>query len=542
MCYHISRIFDILLNIVVLVINSRGGAGINSHTHQFHQRLTLEICTGLDIEDTLGRGFRYLKKYIPADGMTFDVTKPDGSLMSIARVTPDGVDIHDVPVPLSSEARENVRDTENAEDIEIFNAPDRNPTSRDFSRHFGLEAFSCIVVNLISENEFQGWLAIYAFGVNQYTNEDAEFLSRVKAPLSIAMSNALKYREIQKFSKDMETENQELYQELMHASGSRIIGAESGLKEVTALVKKVSPTDTPVVLLGETGVGKDVMANAIHLFSNRKTGPIIKVNCGAIPRDLIDSELFGHEKGAFTGATARKRGKFERADRGTLFLDEIGELSLDAQVRLLRAIQFREIERVGGTSTVNADVRIIAATHRNLEELIAAGRFREDLYYRLNVFPIHIPPLRQRKEDIPALVHYLMEKKSRELNFSPSPELPLHAMAQLMDYDWPGNVRELSNIIERSLILNRNAPLAFDPLKTTSHPATAETRQETARDTGIIPLNDVIAQHIRKALIKSAGRIEGPKGAAKLLDLHPSTLRSKIKKFNIQFKRPSGRR
>jgi len=277
-----------------------------------------------------------------------------------------------------------------------------------------------------------------------------------------------------------------------------------------------------------------VIANAIHLFSNRKTGPIIKVNCGAIAKDLIDSELFGHEKGAFTGAAAQKRGKFERANGGSLFLDEVGELSLDAQVRLIRAIQFKEIERVGGTSTVNVDVRVIAATHRNLENLTISGGFREDLYYRLNVFPIYIKPLRERKEDIPALVHYFMEKKSRDMNFYPAPKLSKHAMNQLMNYDWPGNVRELSNIIERSLILNRNAPISFDHLKTSGLTARSKNGQKTIANDEIIPLNDMIARHIQNALTKTSGRIEGPKGAAKLLKIHPNTLRSKIKKLNIR--------
>jgi len=349
------------------------------------------------------------------------------------------------------------------------------------------------------------------------------------------MSNALKYREIKQFSKDVETENKELYQELMNASGRRIVGAESGLKAVMTLVKKVSPTNSPVILFGETGVGKDVIANAIHLFSNKKAGPVIKVNCGAIPKDLIDSELFGHEKGAFTGALAQKRGKFERANGGTLFLDEVGELSLDAQIRLLRAIQFKEIERVGGTLTVNIDVRIIAATHRNLEDLIVSGRFREDLYYRLNVFPIHIPPLRERKEDIPALVHYFMEKKARDLNVHSRPKLSIHAMDQLVNYDWPGNVRELSNIIERSLILNRNGPLSYDHLKTSGRAVPPQSGDKTMKGHEIIPLNEMIARHIQNALIKTSGRIEGPKGAATLLDLHPNTLRSKIKKLNIKF-------
>ena len=211
-------------------------------------------------------------------------------------------------------------------------------------------------------------------------------------------------------------DNRYLYDELRSVSGDEIIGSDFGLKTVMEMVRQVAPLDSPVLLLGETGTGKEVIANAIHYSSPRKDGPFIKVNCGAIPETLLDSELFGHEKGAFTGAISQKRGRFERADKGTIFLDEIGELPLQAQVRLLSVLQTREIERVGGTSPIPVDIRIISATHRDLEEMIASRRFREDLWFRLNVFPITIPPLRQRREDIPALLHHLMERKSRELS------------------------------------------------------------------------------------------------------------------------------
>jgi len=218
-------------------------------------------------------------------------------------------------------------------------------------------------------------------------------------------------------------------------------------------------------LLGETGTGKEVFANAIHYSSPRKNGPFIKVNCGAIPETLLDSELFGHEKGAFTGAVSQKRGRFERANKGTIFLDEIGELPAPAQVRLLRVLQTKEIERVGGATSIPVDVRIISATNRNLQEMIASGRFREDLWFRLNVFPIMIPPLRQRREDIPALVHHLIERKSKELKLTGRPVLAPGAIDRLMAHEWPGNVRELENMIERSLIQHRGAgALSFETL------------------------------------------------------------------------------
>jgi transcriptional regulator with GAF, ATPase, and Fis domain len=508
---------------------------MNVDKNLFFQKVTLKICSSLEIETALLKSFNYLRRYIPADGMTFDITDQDGSLLSIARVTSKRAEIHDIRIPLSPDAHREGKENENVKEVMIFNGPDLNPTSKDFANILKIKEASYLVLNLPLGDNWLGGLALYALGQTLYTREHAELLFLVRKPFSIAMSNALKYREIQTFSDNIAKENQGLYRELMTISGDSIIGAESGLKEVMTLVKHVSAVESPVMLLGETGVGKDLIANAVHMGSGRRTGPIVKVNCGAIPENLIDSELFGHEKGAFTGAVSQKRGKFERANGGTLFLDEVGELSLNAQVRLLRAIQFKEIERLGGTGIVHVDARIIAATHRNLEKLIRSGKFREDLYFRLNVFPIHIQPLRERKKDIPALVHYFVEKKAKELKLYPPPELGNNAMDQLLDYDWPGNIRELSNIIERSLILNRKTPLSFNYLKPTGLTISAGETKGNSEEDQIIPFDEMITRHIRKALRKTGGRIEGPKGAATLLHLHPNTLRSKIKKFKIQF-------
>ncbi len=508
---------------------------MNVDKNLFFQKVTLKICGSLEIEKTLFNSFNYIRQYIPADGLTFDITEPDGSLLSIARATPKGIEICDILVPLSPDAHKEAKRNNHVEDVMIYNAPDLNPISKDFAKSLKIKEASYLVLNLILEDGCSGGLAIYAFGQNVYTHKHAKLLSLVKEPFSIAMSNALKHRKLQKISENRKEENQGLYRELMEITGDKIIGAESGLKGVMALVKHVSFVESPVILLGETGVGKDVIANTIHMFSGRSNGPLVKVNCGAIPENILDSELFGHEKGSFTGAIYQKRGKFERANGGTLFFDEVGELSLDAQVRLLRAIQFKEIERVGGTKTVHVDVRIIAATHRNLEELIRSGKFREDLYFRLNVFPIQIPPLRERKEDIPTLVHYFVEKKAKDLKLYPPSKLTNHAMGQLMDYDWPGNVRELSNIIERSLILNRKTPLSFNHLKFSGLTIKAGETQDIIEDNEIIPLDEMISRYIQKILRKTSGRVEGPKGAAILLGLHPNTLRSKIKKLKIQF-------
>jgi transcriptional regulator with GAF, ATPase, and Fis domain len=303
------------------------------------------------------------------------------------------------------------------------------------------------------------------------------------------------------------------------------------------MVRQVAPINTPVMLLGESGVGKEVIANAIHFLSRRKNAPLVRVNCGAIPGNLLDSELFGHQKGAFTGAIESRKGRFERADKGSIFLDEIGELSLQAQVRLLRVIQNNEIERVGGKSTIPIDVRIIAATHRNLEEMIASGQFREDLWYRLNTFPIMIPPLRQRKEDIPALVHYFLERKSKDLMIHTLPVITTSDMERLKDYSWPGNVRELENLIERALIKNRgrkeSEPLRFDHF--TFSEKNGGIHELPAVDLNMLTLDEAMSQHIKRALQLSGGKISGYNGAAQLLGINPNTLRSRMRKLRIPF-------
>jgi len=285
-----------------------------------------------------------------------------------------------------------------------------------------------------------------------------------------------------------------------------------------------------VLLLGETGSGKDVVANAVHFSSPRKDGPFVKINCGAIPDTLIDSELFGHEKGAFTGAINRKRGCFERAHDGTVFLDEIGELPLQAQVRLLRVLQDKEIQRVGGDQTISLNVRIIAATNRDLVQMVKDGSFREDLWFRLNVFPIHLPPLRERAHDIPALVQHFVEKKAADLKLPDIPVIAPHAIEALMTYTWPGNVRELANIVERALILNPQGPVDFGSLGSAQPHATVSA-PEMAPAT--YNLDDAMSSHIRKAVEKANGKIHGEGGAAELLGINPNTLRSRMKKLGI---------
>jgi transcriptional regulator with PAS, ATPase and Fis domain len=321
-------------------------------------------------------------------------------------------------------------------------------------------------------------------------------------------------------------------------SRDKLSGGAVGLKDVMKKAAQVAHLSSPVLLLGETGVGKEIVANAIHSRSMRREGPFIRVNCGAIAETLADSELFGHEKGAFTGAVSLKRGIFERADKGTVFLDEIGELSLQAQVKMLRVLQHKEFERVGGSGPVKVDIRIIAATHRNLEDMVREGTFREDLWFRLNVFPIVIPPLRERKSDIPALVQHFIDRKSHELGIKNPPRLSPGAIDLLMAYHWPGNVRELENIVERALIVNKEGEaLSFDNLL--PHQETRETTVRPEVNESLL-MDDAMARHIKYVLDLSKGKVHGKGGAAEVLGVNASTLRARMRNLGIAFGR--GRR
>ncbi len=304
------------------------------------------------------------------------------------------------------------------------------------------------------------------------------------------------------------------------------------------MVKKVAVLDNSILLLGETGVGKEIIAEYIHRSSPRHEGPFIPINCGAIPETLVESELFGHEKGAFTGAVAKKLGRFERANGGTIFLDEIGELPPIAQVRLLRVLQNRYIERVGGTESIPVDIRVIAATHRDLEKMIREKTFRKDLWFRINIFPIIIPPLRDRKMDIPSLTQFFIEKKSKELNLSSSLILAPGTIDYLMNYDWPGNVRQLENEVERALILQSEGLIYFDHLFSVL--PKGETSAQFDDEKEILSMDEVMSRHIKRALETANGQIHGKGGAAELIGINPSTFRSKMKKLGIRWSRPIG--
>ncbi|SFF44616.1 DNA-binding transcriptional response regulator, NtrC family, contains REC, AAA-type ATPase, and a Fis-type DNA-binding domains [Fontimonas thermophila] len=315
-----------------------------------------------------------------------------------------------------------------------------------------------------------------------------------------------------------------------------VIGAERGLRHVMARVEQVARSDATVLILGETGSGKEVIARTIHERSRRHQASFIRVNCGAVPPELIDSELFGHEKGSFTGAAGLRRGWFERADGGTLFLDEIGELAPAVQVRLLRVLQDHVVQRVGGERDIPVDVRVIAATHRDLPAMVQQGRFREDLWYRLAVFPVILPPLRERLEDIPDLARHFVQRAARRLGV-PVPPLHEQDIERLRAYRWPGNVRELGAVLERAVILGEGRRLELEAALGgghAGHDAGAPASAVAPAEDRIAALDEVIAAHLRRALHATRGRIDGPRGAAHLLGLHASTLRAKLRKYGIE--------
>ncbi|MEN6440558.1 MAG: sigma 54-interacting transcriptional regulator [Syntrophobacter sp.] len=520
----------------------RKGKMMGVDENVFFREATLRLCSSLDIEVALKRFYEYIRGFIPVIQMSLNILDFDLNVLRFIAVAGAGLpEGYEQVIPLPDKGRlERASLGKDGEIIRIVNQPDPNLTSSEIMERLGLKPnVSMIVMALKLEGNQIGNLGLVADGFDRYTDEHARLLRLLLQPLAIAMSNTLKHQEVIRFKQMLADDNRYLLDELRSVSGDQIIGADFGLGMVMKMVEQVARLDSPVLLLGETGTGKEVFANAIHSSSPRKDGPFIKVNCGAIPETLLDSELFGYEKGAFTGAISQKRGRFERAHRGTIFLDEIGELPLQAQVRLLHVLQRKEIERVGGVASIPVDIRIISATHRNLEEMIASGQFREDLWFRLNIFPIMIPPLRQRKVDIPALVHHFIHRKSMELKLKEKPVLAPGAIDRLIAYDWPGNVRELENTIERALILHRTGPLSFETLIPRAVSGHSGIVQNPGPDESAASLEEVNIRHIRQALQKAHGKISGPGGAAEILDINPNTLRKRMNRLGIPYGRKS---
>jgi formate hydrogenlyase transcriptional activator len=370
-----------------------------------------------------------------------------------------------------------------------------------------------------------GTLSIGRLGGEPFTNCDAELLASVANQVAFSVENALAFQEIAELKDKLAAEKVYLEDEIRtEYNFEEIIGQSSALKRVLHQVETVAPTDSAVLICGETGTGKELIARAIHELSRRRARTFVKLNCAAIPTGLLESELFGHERGAFTGAIAQRIGRFELADGGTLFLDEVGDIPLELQPKLLRVLQEQEFERLGSTRTKRVDVRLVAATNRNLEEMVAAGTFRNDLYYRLNVFPITLPPLRERPEDIPPLVRYFVQKFARRMK-KPIETIPADAMTALSRYDWPGNVRELENAIERAVILTTGPALRV---------LVSEFRDRAVTPSaGTTTLEATEREAILRALYETNWVLGGPHGAATRLGLKRTTLQSRIQKLGI---------
>jgi formate hydrogenlyase transcriptional activator len=381
-------------------------------------------------------------------------------------------------------------------------------------------------VPLISHGRALGTLSVVSMKENAFTDDDAKLLSRIGAQVALAAANAMAYQEISSLRDKLAKEKLYLEEEIQtEYNFEEIIGESRALKLVLKEVQTVAATDSTVLILGETGSGKELVARALHNRSNRRERTFVKLNCAAIPTGLLESELFGHEKGAFTGAIATKIGRFELADRGTIFLDEVGEIPLELQVKLLRVLQEQEFERLGSTRTIHVDVRVIAATNRDLARMVEEQAFRSDLYYRLKVFPITVPPLRDRTEDIPLLVRHFAQKLALRMK-KRIETIPSEAMKALQAYHWPGNVRELENFIERAVILTQGPDLFV---------SLAELRQTPWHTTssGSMTLEQAEREHILKALRESDWIIGGPAGAAAKLGMKRTTLQSKMQKLNI---------
>jgi len=408
----------------------------------------------------------------------------------------------------------------------------------------GLKSVLCLP--LISHGRPLGTLCVGSLKEENFPRRDAELLQHVANQIAIAVENALAFGRVVDRANRLTEEKRYLQDEIRAEHNfEEIVGNSTALLEVLAKVEQVAPTDSTVLIWGETGTGKELIARAVHDRSRRKDRPLVKVNCSAISAGLVESELFGHVKGAFTGALDRRIGRFELANGGTIFLDEIGELPSETQVKLLRVLQEREFEPVGSSRSVRVDVRVIAATNRNLEESVRAGNFRDDLFYRLNVFPLELPPLRDRRSDIPKLAKFFLSHYAKKLGKSIK-EISRDTMDRILEYSWPGNVRELQNVIERAVILCRQPILELEPDRAPI--ASRRVRSsvtETNSQTGTAPstaspsapastLKEIERNHILAVLRQTGGVIEGPRGAARILDLHPNTLRHRINKLGIK--------
>lgn len=493
----------------------------------FHQ-VVLRICGDLRIDKSLGATFELLRRELPVDRIYLEHLEvgPSGQagMRIVAEATANGAQPRNDAVAFPEELASQMKAHGQSVPTAWIDNGGRHLGSVAMFDYLGIpQGSSLLLLTLRDEGRQVVGSVPFIAESGTFTEAHRRFVEELHDPFRIALSNARRHREVLALKARLHDDIAFLRQEL--EGSTELIGADGDLAPVMHHLQRVAATESTVLIQGETGTGKDVLASALHRASRRRRGPFVALNCGAIAPGLLDSELFGHEKGAFTGASHLHRGRFERAHGGTLFLDEVGELPAAAQVRLLRALQNREIERVGGDRSIPIDVRIIAATHEDLEAKVAEGSFRQDLYFRLAVFPLKVPPLRERPGDLPKLVKHFLRKGSA----GSMPALTSNSMGALASYPWPGNVRELSHVIERALLLHDGGPLDLGA----QLPTATATVAAQATDAPLASLDDAIREHLRRALGHCRGQIHGPKGAAALLKVNPSTLRSRIRKLGI---------
>jgi len=512
--------------------------------------LTSKITSSLDLREVLRAIAANIREVIHADGVTVSLQDAASEKFRVfATDFPHGKGvIKEELLVTASTAVKRALETLTPVVSHTCDGNELVSEASDIAVAEGLRAYCCIP--LVNRGRAVGILAILRTTEAPFSQEDIDFLNRASGQIAIAIENALAYHEISQLKDKLTQEKLYLEDEIRdEMSFENIVGNSLPLKNVLELVETVAPNDSTVLLLGETGTGKELIARAIHDRSKRRDRTFVKLNCAAIPTGLLESELFGHEKGAFTGAITQKVGRMELADQGTLFLDEVGDIPIEIQPKLLRALQEREFERLGSTHTRRVNIRLVAATNRDLEKMIADREFRSDLYYRLHVFPIRIPPLRERKEDIPQLVSYFVQKFAKQMQKKIDAISPA-VMKGLTAWDWPGNIRELENFIERAVILTRSksleAPLGelrrTNTVKLT--PVNLQPQQVAGDRANSQPDKASVADgyerkqrdEIIRALTACKGRVGGADGAAAHLGMNRTTFLSRMKKFRIYAK------
>ncbi len=545
--------------------------------HIFLQQLILNINSTLELSEAMNATFLYLAEHFPIAGITLHRFIPEEkSVQFDFLLTDTGFHEFDSKIEVSASELDFLTQHEITQELEYGDSAQDHSLAKKFNQvlsdYLPILDRTYLATILTVGTEVVGHFCLVGTHANCFTQKHETLLEVMRSSLGMIMLHLLKHYKIQK--NKLRIEEEKFHQsEIELLKGLPIIGKNSALQDATKAIEQLAMSNAPVLITGETGTGKELIADAVQHLSAQKNTVYLKINCGAIPETLIDSELFGFQKGAFTGATHHKTGKFEQANGGTLFLDEIGELSLQSQVRLLRVLQDNSIQRIGGTKPIPVNVRIIAATNRPLETMIQAGTFREDLFHRLNVFPLHLPPLRERRDDIPLLVNHFVKEFCKKLNIPTEVIVNIHSLELVKNYSWPGNIRELKNLIQRALTLNpyevldlskylpqipqstqpNNEQVNLSNLQSLIQAEVAKALSEKTDDKksntktseiihsnenkADLALDKVMSDHIKKVLALCNYKISGKGGAAEVLQINPSTLRKKMQKLNIQLER-----